>query len=67
MALAKSEKTDTLDRDHVGADVQKELESKGWGASPTELTGETFIILNPNFLSEDLRRYLYLKIDPAQM
>ncbi|HEY8269850.1 MAG TPA: ABC transporter substrate-binding protein [Pseudobdellovibrionaceae bacterium] len=67
IALAKAGKTDTLDRDHVGANDQNELESRGWGISPTELTGETFIILNPKFLSEELRRYLYLKIDPAQI
>jgi len=67
VALAKAGKTDTLDRDHVGPIDKKELESKGWGASPTELTGETFLILNPKFLSEELRRYLYLKTDPAQI
>lgn len=67
VSLAKSGKTDTLDRDHVSSSDQKELESRGWGASPTELTGETFIILNPKFLNEELRRYLYLKTDPVEI
>lgn len=65
--LARNGVTDSLDRDPVNNLERKELLSKNWGASPTELTGETFLILNPKFLSEDLRRYLYLRFDPAKM
>ena len=63
--LAKERKTDSLDRDPITSELRQELESKGWGISPTELTGETFIVLNPKYLSEELRHYLYLKVDPA--
>lgn len=65
IALANAGKTDTLDRDVVPPGKRKDFEKKGWGTSPTELTGESFIVLNPKYLSEDLRRYLYLKVDPA--
>lgn len=65
--LARSERTDTLDRDVVTSEERSELERKGWGSSPTELTGEAFIILNPEFLSESLRQYLYGKVNQAKL
>jgi ABC-type transport system substrate-binding protein len=67
ISLAEAGKTDSLDRDVLTVEQRKELETKGWGASPTELTGESFIVLNPKFIPEDLRRYLYLKVDPAEV
>lgn len=65
--LAREGRTDSLDRDFVGSSDREKFESLGWGSSPTELTGETFLILNPKFLSEDLRKYLFQKIDPAEI
>ena len=61
--LAKNGLTDTLDRDHVTEESAKQLLAKGWGRVPTELTGETFVILNPKFIPKDLRKYLYEKTD----
>lgn len=67
VSLAKEELTDSLDHDKVTAFEQKELESKGWVATPTEITGEAFVILNPNILSKELRAYLYSMIDPREL
>jgi oligopeptide transport system substrate-binding protein len=66
VALAASGKTDSLDREPLTLNQRKELEAKGWGASPTELTGESFIVLNPSFIPDELRRYLYSKVDPEK-
>lgn len=65
--LAEQGKTDSLDRDPLTEAKKTELRNQGWGMSPTELTGETFLILNPKFLSKELREYLYLKTNPAQI
>lgn len=65
--LAQSGKTDSLDRDFLTSEQMNELKKNNWGASPTEITSETFIILNPKYLSAELRKYLYLKTDPSQI
>lgn len=67
LQLARGEKTDSLDRDAIRAEDRDALKTKGWGMSPTELTGETFIILNPKHLSMELRKHLYAKTDQAKL
>lgn len=57
--LAMDGATDTLDHDKVTEAEKTELQKKGWAATATELTGEAFVILNPNLISKDLRAYLY--------
>lgn len=67
LQLAKGEKTDSLDRDAVRAEDRDALKTNGWGMSPTELTGETFIILNPKHIPLEVRKYLYAKTDQAKL
>ena len=64
IALAAVGKTDSLDRDPVTPAQAAKLTASGWGMVPTELTGESFVILNPTHLSPDLREYLFKKLDP---
>lgn len=65
--LAREEITDTLDHDKVTATEKAELVAKGWAATPTELTGEAFVILNPNLISKEARAYLYSVIEPKEL
>jgi oligopeptide transport system substrate-binding protein len=67
VTLAKEGLTDSLDHDKVSPTDKQELESRGWVATPTEVTGEAFVILNPNILSKELRVFLYSAIDPAEL
>lgn len=67
VALALQDKTDSLDHDPVLVDKVQDLKKRGWGTVPTELTGETFIVLNPKHLPADLRKYLYLKVDSREL
>lgn len=65
--LAKSGKTDSLDYEPLSKEIASQIEKSGWGSSPTELTGETFVILNPNYIPTEVRKYLYLKTDPNNL
>ncbi len=67
MDLAKDKLTDSLDAQPVSAADTAMLAKSGWINSPTELTGETFIILNPKYISLEVRRYLYLKTNPKEL
>ncbi len=64
--LAMEGGTDSLDHDKVTNLEKAALQKKGWAATATELTGEGFVILNPNLISEKLRAYLYSVIDPSE-
>lgn len=65
--LATAAKTDTLDRDPVTPAQAAQLKNSGWGMVPTELTGETFVILNPKFIPENIRRFLFNKVNPDDL
>lgn len=65
--LAKTGLTDTLDRDPVSKTDVEYFKRKGWGVIPTELTGETFLILNPKLLDLTLRQFLFKKIDVIEL
>ncbi len=67
VALALEGITDTLDHDKVSLDEKIELQKQGWAATPTELTGEAFVILNPNLNSKELRAYLYSITDSKEL
>lgn len=67
IALANASKTDTLDRDAVTPTQASQLRGAGWGMVPTELTGETFVILNPKFIPDSVRKYLFEKVDPEAL
>ncbi|MBK7962383.1 MAG: hypothetical protein IPK04_15075 [Bdellovibrionales bacterium] len=45
LKLAASGETDSLDREPVSAMKTAELQKLGWGAVPSEITSETFVIL----------------------
>ena len=63
--LAQDEKSDSLDREALGNAEMQSLKSRGWGSSPTELTGETFVLLNPATIPDDVRALLAEKVDPT--
>ncbi len=63
LELARAGKTDTLDRDPIEAEKAKQFLDKGWGNTPTELTGETFVILNPRVIPDSVRNYLFQKVN----
>lgn len=64
--LAMEGGTDSLDHDKVTNTEKDALQKKGWAATATELTGEAFVILNPNLIAKKLRAYLYSVIDPNE-
>ncbi|OQW49813.1 MAG: hypothetical protein A4S09_03390 [Proteobacteria bacterium SG_bin7] len=65
--LARRKLTDSLDAQPVSKADTEMLGKSGWISSPTELTGETFVILNPKYIPSELRRYLYLKTNPKEL
>ena len=64
--LALSGQTDTLDHDRVEISEKKNLESKGWATTPSELAGEIFVVLNPQTISEQVRHIMYSSVDPIE-
>ena len=48
LVLAKAGTTDTLDHDRVVPEGLPDLQSKGWTATPTELSAELFVLMNPD-------------------
>jgi ABC-type transport system substrate-binding protein len=66
-SLAKAKKTDSLDTDRVLSDDDKVLRKYGWSSRPTELTYESFVILNPKYVPLEVRRELYNKLDPVEL
>ena len=67
-ALALAGETDTLDHDRLTTlSVKDGLLKQGWIATPTEVTGETFLVLHPDMIPLDTRRYLYSKINPNEL
>lgn len=67
VSLAKANKTDSLDTDRVLPDDERALRKFGWSSRPTELTYESFIILNPKYVPLEVRRELYNKLDPIEV
>ncbi len=63
LKLAASGETDSLDREPVSAAKTAELQKLGWGAVPSEITSETFVILNPANIPLEARRYLFSLTD----
>ena len=52
LVLAKAGTTDTLDHDRVVPEDLPDLQSKGWTATPTELSAELFVLMNPDTIPE---------------
>lgn len=67
LKLAADGRTDSLDREPVDNKHTEELKQKGWGAVPSEITSETFVILNPNNIPLEARRYLYSRVDSKKV
>lgn len=67
ITLANDGRTDSLDRDPVTSEQAANLTRSGWGMVPTELTGESFVILNPKYIPSDVRQYLFKKLDPDSL
>ena len=65
--LAKAHKTDALDTDRVLPDDEVALRKFGWSSRPTELTYESFVILNPKYVPFEARRELYNKLDSVDV
>ncbi|MEK6773158.1 MAG: ABC transporter substrate-binding protein [Bdellovibrionota bacterium] len=65
--LAIDGKTDSLDYQLVTKSQTVNFEKDGWVSSPTELTGETFVILNPKYVPFEVRKSLYLKTNPNEL
>lgn len=64
--LARAGATDTLDHDSVSAVERDELLKAGWTETPTELIGETYVILNPAHVTKELRTALVAAISPDE-
>lgn len=67
IVLAKAQKTDALDTDRVLSEDEAVLRKSGWSSRPTELTYESFVILNPKYVPLDARRELYNKLDSVDL
>jgi ABC-type transport system substrate-binding protein len=65
--LAYAGETDTLDHDRVKPEDVKALEEKGWGTTPSELSGEVFVVLNPDTIPEDARKLMYASISAPEL
>lgn len=65
--LATDGLTDTLDRDLVAQEDTEKLKALGWESVPSEITNETFIILNPKKLNLEARKFLYSQVDVAEI
>jgi ABC-type transport system substrate-binding protein len=62
VVLALASKTDTLDHDRLGDADRAKLQSLGWSPTPTELSGEVFVVLNPDKLPEAARKILFASV-----
>ncbi len=67
MKLAIQNTTDTLDRDLVSAENTEKLKALGWESVPSEITNETFVILNPKKINLEARKFLYSQVDPLEV
>lgn len=65
--LALLGETDSLDRNYFTELQRNKLQSLGWESVPTEITAETFVILNPSAIPLEARRYLYSKTDANEV
>ena len=65
--LAAASRTDSLDHDPVEPKLEKELRKAGWTSTPSELVAEAFVILNPKKIPQDLRHYLFSKVDVREI
>lgn len=65
--LAKSGETDTLDNDPISISERNYFLDKGWGAVPTVLAGEVYIILNPKYIDLEARKYLFSKVNTVAL
>ncbi len=60
--LALASKTDTLDHDRMEEVERSKLQSLGWSPTPTELSGEIFVVLNPKEIPEAARKILFASV-----
>ena len=65
--LAFNSATDCLDGVPVDKQDVDVLKKKEWAAVPSEITSETFIILNPNNVPIEARRHLYGLVDSKKV
>lgn len=67
VTLALSGKTDTLDHDRVESSDQQALAAHGWNPTPTELSGELFVVLNPETINDEVRRTMVASVDAENL
>lgn len=60
--LALASRTDTLDHDRLEDGERVQLQSLGWSPTPTELSGEVYVVLNPKEIPEAVRKILFASI-----
>lgn len=65
--LAKSGETDSLDHDVVPNDIKMLLLSTGWKETATELIAETYLILSPKKVSDEIRKALFSSVDQNEI
>lgn len=65
--LAKNGRTDSLDHDVVPVDAKTSLLSNGWKETATELIAETYLILNPKKVSDEIRKILFSSVDQNEI
>jgi len=67
MKLATEGLTDTLDRDLVTPEDTAKLKALDWESVPSEITNETFVILNPKKLNLEARKFLFSQVDSDEI
>jgi len=67
LELALAGETDTLDHDRVELDDRKNLEKVGWAPTPTELSGEVFVVLNPAAIPEEVRKLIFASVSSTEL
>lgn len=65
--LANTSQTDSLDHDPISVDEVAALKKKGWKETPTELIAETYVIVNSNKISKQVREKLFSTVDQNEL
>lgn len=65
--LAVAGETDTLDHDRLETADKTKLEQLGWAPTPTELSGEVFVVLNPGTIPDEARKLMYASVSPKEL
>tara|TARA_B100000749_G_scaffold280891_1_gene280309 strand:+ start:87001 stop:88533 length:1533 start_codon:yes stop_codon:yes gene_type:complete len=67
VALGLNDEIDSLDHDVVTDSDKEKLLALGWTRSATEAVAEKFVLVNPKKVSNEVRAYLYSKVDSKRL